>query len=224
MPDDPTPPQLPPAALPEVTGYCWQCGYDLRGLAEPRCPECGFRFDLDAVRDLNQGWCLDRLHGLRNATLLLAAACTGLLISVLAPAAPFCFLWLLAVPVAVSAVRAIDAYLTGWRGRWPSRRAATPHLGRTFGSAQSVVELALVAAAAALLMWGNWFLFRLGLLLAGIFLAGAELQSFAQGKRRHKTSGAPDDLLRSIALSHGVTVILLIAAAVGLPLLLALGR
>jgi len=224
MSDEPTPPHGPPDRPPGEAGYCWQCGYDLRGLDEPRCPECGFRFELDAVRDLNQGWCLDRLHGLRNATLLLAAACTGLLISVLAPAAPFCFLWLLAVPVAVSVVRAIDAYLTGWRGRWPSRRAATPYLGGAFGSAQTVLKLAMVAAVAALLMWRHWFLFRLALLLAGIFLAGIELQSFAQGKRRHKTSGAPDDLLRSIALSHGVTVILLIAAAVGLPLLLALGR
>ena len=27
------------------TGHCEQCGYDLRGLPEPRCPECGTPFD-----------------------------------------------------------------------------------------------------------------------------------------------------------------------------------
>jgi len=26
---------------------CWACGYDLRGLAEPRCPECGLAFEQD---------------------------------------------------------------------------------------------------------------------------------------------------------------------------------
>ena len=24
--------------------FCWKCGYNLRGLAEPRCPECGIPF------------------------------------------------------------------------------------------------------------------------------------------------------------------------------------
>ena len=28
-------------------GHCRQCGYDLRGLPEPRCPECGARFDVE---------------------------------------------------------------------------------------------------------------------------------------------------------------------------------
>ena len=28
-------------------GKCAQCGYDLRGLVEPRCPECGTAFDAD---------------------------------------------------------------------------------------------------------------------------------------------------------------------------------
>ncbi len=29
---------------------CPICSYSLRGLAEPRCPECGYRFDWDALR------------------------------------------------------------------------------------------------------------------------------------------------------------------------------
>ncbi len=30
-------------------GYCFECGYDLRELPEPRCPECGTRFDPEEV-------------------------------------------------------------------------------------------------------------------------------------------------------------------------------
>jgi hypothetical protein len=36
------PDQFPPDEFPV---YCMQCGYDLRGLVEPRCPECGQAFD-----------------------------------------------------------------------------------------------------------------------------------------------------------------------------------
>lgn len=34
--------------------HCPQCAYDLRGIAEERCPECGFGFDVPALRDLAQ--------------------------------------------------------------------------------------------------------------------------------------------------------------------------
>src|SRR5438045_1019932 len=47
-----TPPAAaPPAAAPpdwstiQETIRCPLCRYDLRGLIEPRCPECGYRFD-----------------------------------------------------------------------------------------------------------------------------------------------------------------------------------
>jgi hypothetical protein len=32
---------------PPTPGTCRRCGYDLRGLPEPRCPECGTSFDRD---------------------------------------------------------------------------------------------------------------------------------------------------------------------------------
>lgn len=35
---------LPPMSVP-----CPQCGYDLRGLSEARCPECGTRFTLEQL-------------------------------------------------------------------------------------------------------------------------------------------------------------------------------
>src|SRR5947207_2344425 len=31
--------------------HCPLCDYDLRGLIEPRCPECGYRFDWKDLRD-----------------------------------------------------------------------------------------------------------------------------------------------------------------------------
>ena len=38
-----------PAAEPSV--QCPMCGYDLRGQVDPRCPECGYRFDWEELRD-----------------------------------------------------------------------------------------------------------------------------------------------------------------------------
>lgn len=32
-----------------TAGYCQKCGYNLRGLPEPRCPECGMEFDPSAL-------------------------------------------------------------------------------------------------------------------------------------------------------------------------------
>jgi hypothetical protein len=43
---------LSPPADPELA--CPLCGYNLRGLIEPRCPECGFAFQWDELRDLKR--------------------------------------------------------------------------------------------------------------------------------------------------------------------------
>ena len=39
------------SAATDETILCPLCDYDLRGLVEPRCPECGYRFDWDELRD-----------------------------------------------------------------------------------------------------------------------------------------------------------------------------
>ena len=48
----PTPPAAPPDApsLHEAV-QCPLCDYDLRGLTEPRCPECGYRFEWADLTD-----------------------------------------------------------------------------------------------------------------------------------------------------------------------------
>jgi hypothetical protein len=45
-----------PAAAPDWAAQredllCPLCEYNLRGLTDPRCPECGYRFDWDQLRD-----------------------------------------------------------------------------------------------------------------------------------------------------------------------------
>ena len=39
------------AADEDANLRCPLCDYDLRGLSEPRCPECGHRFDWHELRD-----------------------------------------------------------------------------------------------------------------------------------------------------------------------------
>lgn len=52
----PTPPQPDAAAAPDWTAQqedilCPLCDYNLRGLSEPRCPECGYRFTWPELMD-----------------------------------------------------------------------------------------------------------------------------------------------------------------------------
>ena len=69
----------------------------------------------------------------------------------------------------------------------------------------------------------KWLFFRLFLLLGGMFLAGLEMQHYAEGTRRHKLFGVSESLTRSLQFGRGVTLILLIASGVGIVALLAIG-
>ena len=44
---------MPLVSAPAIDSslHCPMCDYDLRGQIEPRCPECGYRFDWDELRD-----------------------------------------------------------------------------------------------------------------------------------------------------------------------------
>ncbi len=47
---------------------CPQCGYDLWGIPEQRCPECGFRYQWAAIRRMSAGVCARREAAYRSAT------------------------------------------------------------------------------------------------------------------------------------------------------------
>lgn len=38
----------------EATMYCRRCGYQLTGLSEDRCPECGYAFDWPDLLELSR--------------------------------------------------------------------------------------------------------------------------------------------------------------------------
>src|SRR5438552_18029124 len=42
---------MPPVTTGPDALHCPMCDYDLRGQVEPRCPECGYRFDWEELRD-----------------------------------------------------------------------------------------------------------------------------------------------------------------------------
>src|SRR5688500_1556337 len=48
--------QIDPPPAEDVSRYCGNCGYDLRGSAEPRCPECGMAFDPAGPAMANVPW------------------------------------------------------------------------------------------------------------------------------------------------------------------------
>lgn len=212
----------PSTADPADAGYCWKCGYDLRGLDDQQCPECGFRFDVEAVRDMNLQWSVLRLQGIRDATLIQSMACSVLAVSVVTRAwSSWLVLFLMTAGAVIAVfvgVRALQCYFFGspsrtWDVAW-----------RISGGATKAVLFGLAVLFLVLLTSKHWFLYRLVLLLAGMLLAGIELQQFTDGRRRNKTYAIPDDLVRSLNLSHGVNVVLLAASAVGVLLLIAFGR
>ena len=47
---------LPTSKLLHESGTCRKCGYDLRGLPEPRCPECGAPFFCEANASREAVW------------------------------------------------------------------------------------------------------------------------------------------------------------------------
>jgi len=65
--------ELPPDVM------CPMCEYDLRGSLEERCPECGFRYEKGAIRELNLAWCQRALRQLRAVALAQLTACSIIL-------------------------------------------------------------------------------------------------------------------------------------------------
>jgi hypothetical protein len=70
------------APVPEAEAFlCPMCDYDLRGQVEPRCPECGYRFSWEELRDPSRRLhpYLFELHPERNLRSFLRTIAGGLL-------------------------------------------------------------------------------------------------------------------------------------------------
>lgn len=208
-------------APPEI-GYCWQCGYDLRGLDDQQCPECGFRFDVEAVRDMNLDWSVRRLHGVRDATLLQTMACCVLGVSVVARVSSPTMIGILAAMAACMAVwvglRSLQFYFAAGPGReWDAAWRVTAGITRLLFMGAFVVFVAMLTA-------DHWFLYRLLLLFAGIIYGGVEWQRLVEGRRRGKMYAIREGLAQSIEFSARINVVLLVASGVAMLLLIAVGR
>ncbi len=55
MSDVPRPPRLSSQGIAPDSRLCWDCNYDLRGLTQPVCPECGRTFDPRDATTVNCG-------------------------------------------------------------------------------------------------------------------------------------------------------------------------
>jgi hypothetical protein len=53
---------------------CPKCGYDLHGIPEVRCPECGFRYDAAALRSITPSVAWIRLGAARGLIIYATAA------------------------------------------------------------------------------------------------------------------------------------------------------
>ena len=210
------------AEAPSEIGYCWKCGYDLRGLTDQQCPECGFRFDVEAVRDMNLDWSVRRLHGVRDATLLQTLACCVLGVSVAARVSSPTMIWILAAIAACMAVwiglRSLQCFFAGGPGReWDVAWRVTGGITRVLFLGAFVVFVAMLTA-------DHWFLYRLLLLFSGIIYGGVECQRLVEGRRRGKMYGIREGLAQSIEFSARVNVVLLVVSGVAMLLLIAVGR
>ena len=78
---------------------CPKCGYDLYGIPEVRCPECGFRYDYKALRSLAASAEWARLASARTL-IVRAAAVTALAAPAVAENLGVAGLWLFTLAVA----------------------------------------------------------------------------------------------------------------------------
>ena len=74
---------MPPAPYKRASGnrpiFCTRCDYNLTGLVEPRCPECGAAYDPDAAFDAAlcpRGPAFELAHGWRSIDALGRTALT----------------------------------------------------------------------------------------------------------------------------------------------------
>lgn len=124
--------------------FCPQCKYDLRSVSEPRCPECGFRFDWRALRLINAEWYDARLADFQEAFLFGTVAAVAVLIFRVVPLFGFTTSDVFARRLFLYAgVFLGGSLVSGHLGRW----LRFPHTDHWADSESLKLALRLLAAA-----------------------------------------------------------------------------
>ncbi len=92
--------------------YCTQCGYNLRGIPENRCPECGFGYDRGAIRGPSISEACNRYTASKRA-LGLAVFATMCALAHLAPRSRWSLAFGLALALALLFAALLPRF-TGW--------------------------------------------------------------------------------------------------------------
>jgi len=247
--DAPTAPVTdPPDALPEE-GWCWKCGYDLRGLGEPRCPECGFRFELGAVRELNTIWVGERITGFQFANLVQALAAAIAILALIGKRGVadlmrvFVPVVILFVPIyGLVMLRRVMNSLTGpsanespsrmrnvlnrtWTCLTDSCRCSVSDGNATRSSSGRTAFPPWAAHGIILFVLCApliiWPLALLIALFAGLLLFGLEFERDREGRRRHHLYGVDPDGVASLDFARRVSIFLACVSVVAITAVLA---
>lgn len=197
--------------LPPEVGYCWQCGYDLRGLERGVCPECGFRFDLEAVRALNEEWCAQRVLAFRGAQVLGAAACALTLTCMLTGSAARDVLmfgiWGTALLVIGMIARVGQWFFDSLsHGDQPAPADAL--------TASRVLMLIGACLMVVPLLGAGWIVGAGAFLAAGIVTNLIQLNHYADGRRRGRLVGVSESLLESLRFAVGAAKFVMVLSGV----------
>jgi hypothetical protein len=167
---------------------CPKCGYDLYGIPEVRCPECGFRYDYEALRSLAASAEWARLASARTL-IVRAAAATALAAPAVAENLGVTGFW----PYGVAAATYTAAFFT-----WVV-------LADAYWGVQSIPKLLTLFVAFALgFGWILLFGTVLVLLLGTVLLASAWLVRIRDWPVLAPLGNAPSTAIRRSVVRHSV--------------------
>lgn len=194
-------------------GVCQSCGYDLRGLAEARCPECGTAFDFEALRSGSVVWCKTAILYLRAAAIVQVATCS-VLTSLVGPLAGLFLILILAIWALVAGYYGdgpFRGYVDCFKRIWPVEEIVDGRWRYFAGMARSLVMIGVlfalfVAICAAL---RHWFVFRNLVWVAGLLFTMFVLDRYQAGVRCNKAYGVRPKIARSLRRTYFLNIILM---------------
>lgn len=197
----------------EDTGYCASCGYNLRGLAEARCPECGVPFDPDALRYGSVAWCKTAISYLRTAAFVqVVAGCV--MLTALNPAVGVLLALILSIWILTTAFRRegpLSGYVEMFRRLLPVENIANTYWRNIAGVARTFVMIGVLVGAPVAVCAGisSWIGF-VALVWAVSFIVGIFiLRRYLAGVRSNKAYGVPLKIARTLSRSYVLNMVLM---------------